>query len=287
MKILITTANGMFGGAVIRALEGSGVTVRALVRNPDKFKINRPDVEVFKGDLDDPASVESALAGVDKVFLSTPMDSKIAERECRVIEKAVAGGVKHIVKIYGAVEHDDDPLITQHKKAIGTLENSGLAWSLVSPNSVMETSILTHAPFIVEAGALFGMSGHGKVGFVALKDVARIGAHVFTTEGHNGKNYEVTGPAAVDLYDVAAAISKAIGKEIPYEDMPEEEFASMVQEATGMSAEALETSIICHLRCWKHGKAEKVTETFFELIGSQPTSVAEWAEEHSGAFKGE
>ena len=286
MKVLITTANGMFGGAVIRALENSGAEVRAMVRNPDKFEARGPNVEVFKGDLDDPSSVEAAVSGVDKIFLCTPMDPHIAERECRVIQKAAEAGVQHIVKIYGAVEHDDGPLVTQHKKAIDQLKASGIEWTLVSPNSVLETSILTHAPFVVEEGALFGMSGHGKGGFVALEDVARVAAHVFTTEGHNGMNYEVTGPEALDMYAVAEQLSKAVGKEIPYNDMPEDEFTAMIQEATGMPPEAVETAIVCHLRCWLQGKAEKVTNTTADLTGTPLTSFQEWAKAHASEFGG-
>jgi len=287
MKILITTANGMFGGAITRALANSDVQVRAMVRKPEKFTIEAPNIEVFQGDLDDRESVVKALDGVDRVFLCTPMDDKIAQRECLVSEEAAKGGRPHIVKLYGAVEHDDDPLITQHNASIETIKALGLSWSLVSPNSVMETSILSHAPFVVEAGALFGMSGRGKVGFVALQDVAAVAAHVLSTDGHDGQNYEVTGPAAVDMYEVAEALSKAVGREIPYQDMPEEEFAAMVGQATGMSPEQLECSIICHLRCWREGKAEKVTDTYEKLMGKPPTSVEAWAKQHARAFSGD
>jgi uncharacterized protein YbjT (DUF2867 family) len=285
MKVLITTGNGMFGGALIRALQGSGVQIRALVRNPDKLRDHGPDVEVFQGNLDDPGSVERAVARIDKVFLSTPMDAKIAERECRVIDKAAEAGVRQIIKIYGAVEHGDDPLVTQHNQAIERLKSSGISWALVSPNSVLETSILSNAPFVAETGSLFGISGHGKIGFVALQDVARVAAHVVCIERKEDINYEVTGPKAVDLYEVAAALSQAVGKEISYVDMPEEEFASDVQQATGMPAEAVETAIVCHLRCWRDGKAEKVTDTFRQLTGKAPTSVEQWAALHADAFR--
>lgn len=52
-----------------------------------------------------------------------------------------------------------------------------------------------------------------------------------------------------------------------------------------MSPDALETTIVCHLRCWRDGKAEKVTNTYPELLGEPSTSIEEWSAEHADAFR--
>lgn len=285
MKVLITTANGMFGGATLEALRARGVAVRALVRHPEKLPETGPGIEVFQGDLDDPASVAEAVSGVQKVFLVTPMDDRIADRELGVIAAARKAGVRHVVKIFGAVNHEGDPLISMHLRAIAALEESGLEWTLISPNSVMETSLLPLGEGIRREGAIFGISAHGKVGFVALADVAQAAATALAEEGHSGQNYELTGPAALDLYEVAAIFSEVLGREIRYVDLPDAEFARLLTEYGGFSPEAAELQVLCHLRLWRKGNAEKVTDTFERLTGRKPTPLADWVQAHASAFR--
>lgn len=66
MKIAVTGATGTQGGAVARLLSERGHDVRRVTRNP------RPPNDVH-GDFDDPASLSTAFAGVDGLFLMTPL----------------------------------------------------------------------------------------------------------------------------------------------------------------------------------------------------------------------
>jgi uncharacterized protein YbjT (DUF2867 family) len=69
--ILITGVTGNQGGAVARALEGTGFHLRGLTRKPDSDRataLARQGVEIVKGDLDDEASLRSVLTGAWGVF---------------------------------------------------------------------------------------------------------------------------------------------------------------------------------------------------------------------------
>ena len=69
--ILVTGATGQQGGAVARALLAGGHKVRALTRKPDgeaARALAGKGAEVVRGDLDDVASLEKALAGAWGVF---------------------------------------------------------------------------------------------------------------------------------------------------------------------------------------------------------------------------
>src|SRR5580698_4671005 len=64
--ILITGATGNQGGAVARALQGTGFRLRGLTRKPDSERaaaLARQGIEIVKGDLDDEATLRRALAG--------------------------------------------------------------------------------------------------------------------------------------------------------------------------------------------------------------------------------
>jgi len=285
MKILITTANGMFGNAVAKSLLEKGYNVRAMVRDINKFDYKHSNLEVARGDLDIPESLNKVMEGVSSVFLSTPMHPKIKEREINIINTAKEHNVKHIVKIYGSVRHEKDKLDTMHSYALEYLKGSGIKWTLVSPNSVMETSLLPYAETIRTEHAIFGMSGYGKIGLVALKDVAKVSSIVLTTDGVHEKNFELTGPKALDLYEVSEIFSKVLGRKIQYIDFPENEFSALMKKEMGMTDLEIELNILCHLRAWKNGKAELETDTFHRLTGGEPTSLEAFIKENINKFK--
>jgi uncharacterized protein YbjT (DUF2867 family) len=69
--VLITGVTGQQGGALARALSGKGFKLRGMTRKPDgdaAKKLAAIGVEVVSGDLDDVASLKSALAGAWGVF---------------------------------------------------------------------------------------------------------------------------------------------------------------------------------------------------------------------------
>lgn len=278
--LLVTTGNGMFGRALIEELSGDEtVRVRAMVRDRARFSLAADDLEVVVGDMDQPDTLGPALRGVTHVFLSSPMDGRIAAREGAVIDAALAGDGPHILKVHGAVRHDDE-LAALHGSVLDKLTTCGLPWTLVSPSSVMETSLLQYAETI-KWDCLVGMSGHGKVGLVALADVAAASAALVRGDGFEGHNCELTGPLALDLYQVADALSDALGRGISYYDLTEDEFAALLLEHDPeRTREELDIQVLCHLRAWRDGRADLVTDTVAELAGRPALSVRDWAVVH-------
>jgi uncharacterized protein YbjT (DUF2867 family) len=283
-EVLVTAGNGMFGHALITALLGDErVKVRAMVRDRDKFKLRAPNLEVVAADMDAPETLAPAVAGATHVFLVAPMDDRIAAREIAVLKAVEAAGGAHILKLFGAVKHEGDELSAQHAGSLDYLEASGLPWTLISPDSVMETSLLGYAE-LLKFDCIMGMSGDGKVGLVAAEDVALATRAVILGDGHEGRNYELTGPQSLSLYDVCGVFSQVLGRRIRYYDMPEDEFAAMMLEHGGMTAEELEINVLCHLRAWRDGKADLVTDTYTRLTGEPPTALDDWIGDHVDSF---
>ena len=124
--ILVTGATGNQGGATARHLVSDGWRVRALVRNhlsPAAIALAQAGVEFVQGDLDDPASVESAMHGSYGVFsvqrseYPGQSDFTVAD-EIRqgtlLADLAASLGVEHFVYTsVGGVERD--PQITSWK----------------------------------------------------------------------------------------------------------------------------------------------------------------------------
>ena len=285
-RILISTGNGMFGRALIgKLLNRDDIQIRAMVRDRSKFDLTGNNLEVVVGDMDDPASLIEPTRDVSHIFLTSPMDEHITQREEAVVDAAKANGNPHVLNIYGAVRHQGDHLDSMHVAAIDHLKASGLPWTLISPNSVMETSQKLYEEQL-PMGVFLGMSGRGKVGLVALDDVARVMATVATTDGHEGQNYQCTGPAAVDMSELAAAFSQALGRTIEYIDLPEDEFAQiLLDHADFSSREELETTVLCHLRAWREGRADLVTDTVEQVTGQPAMSAQDWVQAHVAEFQ--
>jgi uncharacterized protein YbjT (DUF2867 family) len=284
-RILITTANGMFGQAVARELLKRDVSLRLMVRDRSKCTIAGPNAEIVTADLDRHETLAPVMEGVDSVFLATPMDPRLADREIAVIAAARSAGVKQIARIFGTVKHEGDRLESLHLKAIGALDNSGIPYIGISPGSVMETSLLGLADSIRYMHAMFGVSGHGKVCLVALKDIAEATALLMTTEGHAGKNYELTGPEALDMYEMAGRFTNVLGKRIRYIDLPEEKFIRFLMKFNKtLTPERIEMEVLCHLRAWKKGNAALITNRVEELLGRKATSIDEFIDANREYF---
>lgn len=69
MKVLITGGTRTVGRHLLEELQARNVDVRVLTRkNPEPGKLPS-NVEIAVGDMLDPASLEPAMEGVDKLFL--------------------------------------------------------------------------------------------------------------------------------------------------------------------------------------------------------------------------
>ncbi len=283
--ILITGATGMFGGGVTAELAARGASIRAMTSDPAKVdQLARRGVEPVVADMDRPETLAPAVAGVDTVFLVSPMDDRVKTREGNVLAAAKAAGVRRIVKLHGAVKHHGDQLGRLHGASLEAIRDSGLEWALLSPTSVLETSLLSMIPWIEATGAIIACAGDGRVAHVAAADVARAGAAILADGSENGRDYVITGPELLSFAELCEILSRVTGRSIPYVDVSEEELAQTLVEQAGMTPEQAEIGVICHLRAWRNGDAEALTGTYRELTGRDPTTAEQWIAEHAEVF---
>lgn len=283
--ILVTGATGMFGGRITRELAARGVPVRAMTSNDaHAATLVGPGVEPVVADMDRPETLPAAMTDVDTVFLVSPMDERVKARELNVLAATQQAGVRRIVKLHGAVEHRGDPLAQLHEASVAAIRDSGLEWALLSPTSVLETSLLSMIPWIEATGAIVASAGEGRVAHLAADDVGRAGAVVLAERHENGRNYVVTGPDLLSLSDLCAILSRVTDKPIPYYDVSDDDLTKALVEQAGMTPEQAEIGVICHMRAWRRGDAEARTDTYRELTGQAPTTAEAWITAHRDVF---
>jgi uncharacterized protein YbjT (DUF2867 family) len=287
MNILIIGATGLFGSRLCELLAHEGNTIFAMTRDPKVAReLTTFGITGVVGDLDDPETLRASMQAADSVFLASPMHENLGEREADAIRMADECGVEHIVKVYGSVRHDGDELEDQHQIAIQALHESDLCWTLLSPQSVMETALLPQADSIRHLGQMFGSAGDGKVGFVSADDCALAASIILNSDPElmDGRNIAITGPEALTFDEVAERLSAEIGRDIQYTDLTEEEFRALLVDF-GLPAEDLDMQILCHFRSIREGGADLVTNTFEWLTGRSPMTISEWFHGHRRTFE--
>jgi uncharacterized protein YbjT (DUF2867 family) len=223
-RILVTGATGTVGADVVHELRGRAMHVRAFVRDPAAAAAKLGDVELAQGDLDDPTSLRRALAGVDRVYVSAADGPRKVAQETAVIDAAAEAGVERIVKLSSMHADPASPLpaFRWHGEVEAHLRRSAVPAVLLRPAFFM-TNLLMVAGGVAHTGMLHAPTAGRRIAMIDVRDVAAAAAATLVAEGHAGRTYELTGPAAITFGDVAAALADATGHPVRSVDLTEEQ----------------------------------------------------------------
>ncbi|MGP9804318.1 SDR family oxidoreductase [Paracoccus sp. NSM] len=231
MTLAITGASGQLGRLVLdHVIARRGASgLRALVRNPDRTAL---PVQARVFDYGRPETLAPALEGVTRLLLIS--GSEVGRRVVQhraVIQAARAAGVGHIV--YTSLLHADTsplPLAEEHRQTEAMLHDSGMAVTILR-NGWYQENHMAALPSALELGALYGAASDGLIAGAARNDLAEAAAVVLTEAGHEGKVHELAGAPAYTLADVAAEMSRQTGRQIPYVNLPEADYAAALTGA--------------------------------------------------------
>ena len=284
-KILVTGATGNVGGAVVANLTDSGTNVRALVRDAAKAQgLRDTGVEVVSGDLEKPETLDAVFSGVDKVFLVTPVGPDAVAQARNGIAAAKRAGNPHIVRQSAIAATDESSRIgRQHAEIDAELKGSGLPYTILRPHFFMQNTMMS-AQSVASDGVVYMAVKDGRIGMIDFRDIAEVAAKVLTSDGHEGKTYTLTGPASITFDDVAATLSRALGKEVKYVDLPLE---ASREAMLGMGLP--EWTADAFNEIWKsfsEGAGDVTTHDAEEITGHHPRSYETFAREFAQAFSG-
>ncbi|MFI5807671.1 NAD(P)H-binding protein [Streptomyces sp. NPDC051561] len=227
MKILVTGATGNVGRNVVEQLVAKGFAVRALTRDPARAALPE-GVEVVRGDLTDPASLEPALEGIDRLHLF-PVNETASE----VVELAKRAGVRRIVDLSAAAI-----TIGLYESPVeAAVEASGLEWTHVRPSEFMANLLPVWAPQVkAERRVRYPFADEAGVP-VHEADIAAVAVAALTEDRHVGVVYTLTGPAPVTTRERVAAIGEALGEEVVYEEVTRERAREILHAQGGFAGE--------------------------------------------------
>jgi len=235
MKILMIGATGKFAGLVLPQLKKQGHHVTALVRDGDKGKQAEESGsdQFVVGDLYDPATLESTVAGMEGIFHIIPAFNREVEAGLNLVKAAQEAGVSKFV--FSSVYHTSLSLANHAEKqpTEEALYHSGMDYTILQPAMYMQMLEQSWQAAKQSGEIMMPYSKNSKMTYVDYRDVAEAAALAMTDKRLSYGTFELAAPGMFSRIDLAGLMSKKLGKTILAKDMPVDDWAKQVPIPSG------------------------------------------------------
>ena len=282
LRILVIGATGTVGRQVVSQLASREIPVRTLVRNPQTADLP-PQVEIVRGDLTVPDSLEPCLAGIDTVFLVwTAPPSAVAAALDRITRQA-----RRIVFLSAPLK-TPHPLFQQNN-ALRTLteqierriDTSSREWTFLRPGMFAANSLNWWAPQIRSGNLVRWPYLDVPTAPVDERDIAAVGVRALTEDSHNHAEYVLTGPQSLTHREQISTIADVLGRELRIEELSPDEARRVGLPSVPSGAENM------LLNAWAAaaGQPAYFTSTVEQITGIPPRTFRQWITDHVSAFQ--
>ncbi|MGW6623922.1 NmrA family NAD(P)-binding protein [Nocardia sp. NPDC055002] len=274
MTVAVTAAGGKLGRLVVEALLAAGERPVAIVRDPAKVAdLAARGAQVRQASYDDPAALDAALAGVDRVLLISGNEfGKRVAQHTNVLRAAERAGVELLA--YTSIPRaDSNPMLlaAEHRGTEEVLASAAVPTVLLR-NSWYWENYAGAVANAAQSGVLHGAMAQGRVSGAARADYAEAAARVLTGEGHEGRIYELGGDQALTGADLAAAAAEAKGSPVRYADLAKDDYAAALRAA---GLEEQYAAVLADADAGiGEGLLEVTTGDLAKLLGRPATSAA-------------
>ncbi len=262
-NILVTGGKGKTGRLISELLTQNGIAHRIGTRTPESgseiaFDWMRPDL------------AEAAFSGIRSLYIVAPTNtSDHGSVVPPLLEIALEKGVQRFVLLSASSLASGAPMMG---KIHAWLEANTPEWTVLRPTWFMQNFYeQRHLVTINEENAIYSATGDGKVGFIDALDIARAAVSALTSNRTINKDFILTGPETLSYGNIAAALSKALGRKISHRNLTTSELASRLQqngldETYSKILSAMDNDIAS-------GTEERITDGVKELTGVNPCSL--------------
>jgi NAD(P)H dehydrogenase (quinone) len=232
--ITVAGGTGLVGKTLTQALVRAGEQVRVLTRDPKAARAAK--VEIVGVDFDDATTLRAGFTGSDKGFMSYGTSGRQVRDEIALIDAVIGADVPYLVNLSaagaGGTHVDSSNVLQWHTEIDTYLATTGVAATVVRPTTFTDFIVKLAAKF-VPSGAWGGHAGTGRVALIDTRDVATVFAVILTDgpQHHAGKVYDISGPAAVTMDEIADYISAALRARVEYHARTQAQQRAVLQSA--------------------------------------------------------
>ena len=282
-RTLIIGGTGTVGRQVVSQLLALGVQIRVLAREPGAARMP-PQVEVVRGDLTLPETLNACMDGIDAVFLVwvAPPD-------------AVAPALERITRRASRIVFLSAPLKTAHPlfQQPNPARDLGLQIERIIEASGCQWTFLRPGMFAANARGWWGeqiRAGHivrwpylsVPTAPIDERDIVAVAVRALCEDGHARAEYVLTGPQSLSQFEQLAIIGRAIGRSLRIEEVtPNQARRELLRIMPAPVINML-------LDAWAaaSGQPAFVTSTVEEITGAPARTFLEWAKDNVGEFRG-
>lgn len=283
-RILVIGGTGNVGRHVVDQLAATGARFRTMTRNPDAADFP-PEVEVMRGDLTDPRTLDRCLRDIDTVFLVWVAPPA-----------AVSGALERILNHARRIVFLTAPLKTPHpffqqpnpsrdiaERIERLIETSGVEWTFLRAGIFAGNAQHFWGPAIRAGNVVRWPYLDAPTAPTDERDLAAAAVRVLREDGHAGAEYVLTGPQSLTQAEQVHTIGRAIGRSLRAEEMSPDEAHSELLPILGSP---IVVNMLLNAWAAAIGQPAFVTSTYAQLTGAPPRTFLEWATDHAGEFRG-
>jgi len=280
--VLVTGATGQIGREVVSQLRATGCPVRAMSRSPGTGALPS-DVELVRGDLLAPETLDGCLDGIDRVFLvwigplsaAAPAVERIARRARHVVLLTSPHRTPH------PFFQQPNALRAVHGGVEQLIEESGLRWTFLRPGPFALNCRNWWVPQIRGGDVVRWCYADAETAPVHERDIAAVAVRALCEEGHDGREYVLTGPASLTQREQVETIGEAIGRPLRFEELPR---ASAREHMIAMRFPPAIADMLLDAYAAAVGQPALVTSAIAEVTGVPARTFLDWAKDHAAAF---
>jgi uncharacterized protein YbjT (DUF2867 family) len=259
-----------------------GAHVRALVRHPYTAGFP-PEVEVVRGDLTLPETLDGPLDRIDTVFLVwtappatvAPALERIARHASRIVFLSAPLKTAHP---FFQQPNPSRVLVEQIERLI---ETSGMQWTFLRPGMLAANALNWWAPQIRAGDVVRWPHLAVPTAPIDERDIAAVAVRALCEDKHLGEEFVLTGPESLSQFDQVSTIGRAIGRSLSIEELsPDEWQREMLAREPAFPVNML-------LDAWAAaiGQPAFVTSTVAQITGVPARTFHEWATDHVSEFQ--
>ena len=282
--VLVTGATGRIGRSVIQHLQTDpSISLVAAVRSATKAQaFVDQGIRTVTLDFDRPETFDSALKGVDRVFLATGYTVDMLRQSKVFLDAAKKTGIQHVVHL-GACGPDDTTVAhwAWHQLVERYIEWCGFSFTHLRPEAFMQNLLNYDGTKATNGGVIQQFIGDARISWVDGDDVALVASHALLRPEQHAKQTYRLGYDAKSYGEVAEIMTKVLGQPFRYVAQPPEVFLENMRAAGAEMAYM--TCVYDSFKRTANHTIPGVDDTFdnFEAItGQQPVKWETFVEKH-------
>jgi uncharacterized protein YbjT (DUF2867 family) len=282
-KILITSASGTIGSALVQELQSTSEDFEVMTSKPEA-KVHGKAAR--QASFEDVPQLTRAFKGIDTLFVLLPLVPNKVQLARNVAAAAQAAGVKHIVRSSGAGA--DANASFSLPKLQGTIDqiftDTGIATTFLCNAGFMQNYI-TFYQGLVKSGMVYAASADAAQSLVDVRDIAAVAALILRAPAaHAGKAYTLTGGEALTDTQRAAILSLAVGHTVGFTAISVDQAAHTMKSDWGMP-EVMVDWMSSYNQIVSAGHAAGISRDVQNLLGRAPITFKQFALDYAARWR--